>query len=72
MNGLDRIREAAERDRDLRFTNLMHHLTAELLRGSYGALKHNAVAGVDDVTRAIVSPYVARPSPSVFGQSSKK
>lgn len=50
MNGLDRIREAAERDRNLRFTNLMHHLTAELLRESYGALKRTAAAGVDDVT----------------------
>lgn len=50
MNGLDRIREAAERDRNLRFTNLMHHLTAELLREAYDALKHNAAAGVDDVT----------------------
>lgn len=50
MNGLDRIGEAAERDRNLRFTNLMHHLTAELLRESYGALKRTAAAGVDDVT----------------------
>jgi len=50
LNGLDRIREAAERDRNLRFTNLMHHLTAEMLRESYGALKRNAAAGVDDVT----------------------
>lgn len=50
MNGLDRIREAAARDRNLRFTNLMHHLTAELLREAYDALKRNAAAGVDDVT----------------------
>ena len=50
MNGLDRIREAAARDRNLRFTNLMHHLTAELLREAYEALKRNAAAGVDDVT----------------------
>jgi group II intron reverse transcriptase/maturase len=50
LNGLDRIGEAAERDRNLRFTNLMHHLTAELLRESYGALKRTAAAGVDDVT----------------------
>jgi group II intron reverse transcriptase/maturase len=28
----------------------MHHLTAELLREAYDALKHNAAAGVDDVT----------------------
>jgi len=28
----------------------MHHVTAELLRAGYSALKHNAAAGVDDVT----------------------
>jgi len=50
LNGLDRIREAAVRDRNLRFTNLMHHLTAELLREAYDALRRNAAAGVDDVT----------------------
>ena len=50
MNGLDRIREAAVRDRSLRFTSLMHHLTAELLREAYDALRRNAAAGVDDVT----------------------
>ena len=50
MNGLDRIRETAVEDRDLRFTNLMHHLTAELLREAYEALKRNAAAGVDNVT----------------------
>ena len=50
MNGLDRIRKAATRDGNLRFTNLMHHLTAELLREAYEALKRNAAAGVDDVT----------------------
>jgi RNA-directed DNA polymerase len=50
LNGLDRIREAAARDRNLRFTNLMHHITAELLQDGYYALKRNAAAGVDDVT----------------------
>jgi len=50
LNGLDRIREAATRDGNLRFTNLMHHLTAELLREAYEALKRSAAAGVDDVT----------------------
>ena len=50
MNGLDRIREAATRDGNQRFTNLMHHLTVELLREAYEALKRNAAAGVDDVT----------------------
>ena len=50
MNGLDRIREAAARDENLCFTNLMHHITEELLRAGYYALKRNAAAGVDDVT----------------------
>jgi RNA-directed DNA polymerase len=50
LNGLDRIREAAARDRNLRFTNLMHHLTVELLREAYDALKRNAAVGVDNVT----------------------
>ena len=50
MNGLDRIREAAARDRNLRFTSLMHHITEEMLREAYHALKRDAAAGVDDVT----------------------
>ena len=50
MNGLDRIREAAARDRSLRFTNLMHHITEDMLREAYYALKRDAAAGVDEVT----------------------
>jgi RNA-directed DNA polymerase len=50
LNGLDRIRRAARRDKNLRFTNLMHHITVDMLRASYYALKRNAAAGVDDVT----------------------
>jgi RNA-directed DNA polymerase len=51
-SGLDRIRQAARRDRHLRFTNLMHHVTVDLLRESYFALKRNAAPGVDGVTWA--------------------
>ena len=50
MNGLDRIRSAAKRDKTLRFTNLMHHITVDLLREGYYALKRDAASGVDDVT----------------------
>lgn len=50
LNGLDRIREAAKRDKKTRFTALMHHITTELLRESYYGLKRNAVPGVDEVT----------------------
>jgi len=50
LNGLDRIREVAARDKSLRFTNLMHHITPELLREAYCELRRDAAVGVDDVT----------------------
>lgn len=34
-NGLQRVREAARRDKKARFTALLHHVTPELLRASY-------------------------------------
>ena len=49
-SGLDRIRQVACRDRHLRFTNLMHHVTVDLLREAYFALKRNVSPGVDGVT----------------------
>lgn len=50
MSGLNRIREAARKDKGFRFTSLMHHITIELLRDSFMALKRDAAPGVDDVT----------------------
>ena len=50
MNGLDRIREAAARDGNFRFTNLMHNITEAMLWDAYNALKRDAASGVDDVT----------------------
>ncbi len=50
MYGLDRIREAALRDRTLRFTSLMHHITIDLLRAGYYSPKRNVATGVDTVT----------------------
>jgi RNA-directed DNA polymerase len=51
-SGLDRVREAATRDRRMRFTTLLHHLTPELLAESYWALRPGAAPGVDRVTKA--------------------
>jgi RNA-directed DNA polymerase len=48
--GLPGVRETARRDRKLRFTNLFHHLTPELLRASYFELKKQAAPGVDGQT----------------------
>lgn len=50
LSGLDRIRVAAQKDKSLRFTSLMHHITVELLRVSYKSLKRDAASGIDNVT----------------------
>jgi len=50
LSGLDRIREAARRDKNLRFTNLMHHITVDLLREAYKGLERDAAPGIDGVT----------------------
>lgn len=49
-NGLARVREAARKDRKIRFTALLHHVTVALLRDSFYALKREAAPGVDGVT----------------------
>ena len=48
--GLFGVRLLAEKNRKLRFTNLMHHLTLELLHASFFDLKKKAAPGIDDVT----------------------
>ena len=47
---LDRVRQVARRDRDVRFTALLHHVTVDRLRESYRALRPAAAPGVDGVT----------------------
>jgi RNA-directed DNA polymerase len=47
---LDRVREAARKDKDARFTALLHHITIDRLRTAYGELNPRAAAGVDGVT----------------------
>ena len=48
--GLLGVRQAARRDRRQKFTNLLYHLTAELLRASFFELKKQAVPGIDGET----------------------
>ncbi len=50
LDALDRVREAARRDRRARFTALLHHVTVERLQEGFLALKHEAARGVDGVT----------------------
>src|SRR5512134_3131699 len=47
---LDRIRETARRDKRVRFTALLNHVSIELLRWSFYQLQRRAAAGIDGVT----------------------
>ena len=49
-SGLDRVREVARRDKDARFTALLHHVSLERLVMAYWALSPKASPGVDGVT----------------------
>ena len=44
------VRRTAQANKQERFTALLHHLTVDLLRESYYALKRNAAPGVDGVS----------------------
>ena len=50
LNGLDRVRRAASKDKDVRFTALLHHVDVDRLRAAYRALEPKAAPGVDGVT----------------------
>ena len=48
-SGLDRVREVARRDKDARFTALLHHVDLNRLRAAHWAIRPQAAPGVDDV-----------------------
>ena len=51
LSALERVRQAAKRDRTLRFTALLHHVyDIHRLRAAYLALKREAAPGVDGET----------------------
>ncbi len=49
-SALDSVREAAARDKDARFTALLHHVSLARLWKAYTAIRREAAAGVDGVT----------------------
>jgi RNA-directed DNA polymerase len=46
---LDRVREVARRDKEAKFTALLHHVDLDRLRAAYWALNPKAATGVDGV-----------------------
>ena len=51
-NALDRVREVARRDKEARFTALLHHVDLDRLRAAYWAISPKAAPGVDGQTWA--------------------
>jgi len=49
-HALDRVRQVAERDQEVKFTALLHHVTVERLRDAYWAIRPKAAPGVDGQT----------------------
>src|SRR5258708_27273774 len=47
---LDRVRQAARKDKDARFTALMHHVSYHRLMLAFDDLKKDAAPGVDGMT----------------------
>ena len=49
-SALERVREAARKDRKARFTALMHHIDLTELSAAFASLKKDAAAGADGMT----------------------
>src|SRR5579875_3127251 len=49
-SGLDRVREVARKDKEARFSALLHHVDLDRLRAAYRAINPKAAPGVDQVT----------------------
>jgi group II intron reverse transcriptase/maturase len=49
-SGLDRVRDVARKDKDVKFTALLHHVNVDRLRAAYWAINPKAATGADGVT----------------------
>jgi RNA-directed DNA polymerase len=52
-SALDRVRQVAVRDKEARFTALLHHVSRDRLRDAFRAINPKAAPGVDRVTWAV-------------------
>ena len=50
LGALDRVRQVAERDKESKFTALLHHVNVESLRAAYWRLRRQAAPGEDGVS----------------------
>ena len=47
---LSRVRQKARKEKQFRFTSLLHHITVQMLKESFNELQRDAVAGIDGET----------------------
>ena len=64
--GLASVRKAARENKEMKFTALLHHMTVELLRESFYALKRKATPGVDGVTMVRIRDRAGRSDSSTY------
>ncbi len=50
LYALNGVRQRARKDKEVRFTALLHHLTVDLLELSFRRLKRDVAAGIDELT----------------------
>lgn len=50
LSALDRVRQVAQRDKETKFTALLHHVDIDRLRACYFGMNRNAAPGIDQVT----------------------
>jgi hypothetical protein len=57
---LDRVRQAAQERKKERFTTLLHHISIDLLRLAFFALKRDAAPGIDGLVGLRNRPRASR------------
>jgi RNA-directed DNA polymerase len=50
LYALNGVRQRAHKDKEVRFTALLHHMTVDLLEQSFRQLERDAAAGIDEMT----------------------
>ncbi len=53
QSGVLRLRQLAQKDKTVKFTALLHHVTPERLKESFYSLKRKATPGIDGITWAV-------------------
>jgi len=66
--GLEGVRQVARRDKDVRFTALLHHVNPEQLQASYFQLRKQASPGVDGETWAAYGEDLETRIPDLHGR----